>query len=242
MSVNIHFVKRSVKSYSVGSENMSHRWTSVLDDNINLRFVLFESVQQGTVVKKFRVRIDVINLFQTTFFQRERIQLRSYFGMCRTMSPEREYRPCVIQRSMIFLRTLSKHIHLIGARGSTSENAHYSSWCGLGVFKVSSKICVMKQPEPAVFCSVFHMTTLSLLTRVMHVRNQTSQASVTSSRPLRDCSCQFVHRPQNVRSADARQIKAFESTLLTILPPFPVLLTSTDNRRYKVWRLHTTVL
>ena len=51
----------------------------------------------------------------------------------------------------------------------------------------------------------------------MHVRNQTSQASVTSSRPLRDCSCQFVHRRQNVRSVDARQIKAFESTLLTIL-------------------------
>ena len=89
---------------------------------------------------------------------------------------------------------------------------------------VSSKIRVLKQPESALRCSVFHMTKLSLLTRVMHVRNQTSQASVTSSRLLRDCSCKFVHRPQNVRSVIALKINAFESTLLTILPPSPVHL------------------
>ena len=92
------------------------------------------------------------------------------------------------------------------------------------------------------------------------------QASVTSSGPFRDCSCQFVQRPQNSRSVDTRQVNAFkedwganvhtqecqvcrcatnlgvsgrfESKRLVILPPLPVPPSSTGDRRSKAWRRH----
>ena len=68
---------------------------------------------------------------------------------------------------------------------------------------------------------------LSVITRVMNVRDHTSQAFVTSYGPFCDRSCQFVYRPQNVRSTKFGSTKGisrrFESKILTILQPFPVL-------------------
>ena len=58
---------------------------------------------------------------------------------------------------------------------------------------VSGKSLVLKQSLSALFISVSHMTKLPEITRVVNVRNQTSQASVTSSSPLRDCSCWFTN-------------------------------------------------
>ena len=94
-------------------------------------------------------------------------------------------------------------IQLIGRR-STSEDAQKSSRCPLQLFKISCKIGILKQSQSAWFGSDSHMTTLPEITRVVKVRNETSSASVTGSRPLCDCSCQLVYTPQNIRSADAR--------------------------------------
>ena len=127
---------------------------------------------------------------------------------------------------------------------STSDNAQNSFCRRLGIFKISGKIGVLKHSQSALLRTVSHMTILPEFTREVDVRNQTSQASATSSKPFRDCSCQFVNRPQNIRSADARQYKGIstrlESKRLTILPRFPVPLTWTIDRRCKVWRLHST--
>ena len=64
--------------------------------------------------------------------------------------------------------------------------------------------------------------------RVVNMRNQTNEASVTSSCPCRDCSCQFVHKPQKIKTADARQNESisrrFETKRLTVLSPFPLPL------------------
>ena len=57
------------------------------------------------------------------------------------------------------------------------------------------------------------MTILPEKARVVDVSNQTSKAYVTGAGPFRDCSCHFVHLPQNIRSEDARQIKAFHADL-----------------------------
>ena len=119
-----------------------------------------------------------------------------------------------------------------------------------------------------MFSTLSHVKVLPVATRVMNARNHTGQASVTSSGPFRDCSCQFVHRPQNSRSVDTRQVNAFkedcganvhtqecqvcrcatnlgasgrfESKRLVILPPLPVPPSSTGDRRSKAWRRHTS--
>ena len=44
----------------------------------------------------------------------------------------------------------------------------------------------------------------------MNVRDQTRQASVTSSGPLCDYSCKFVHEPKKVKSTSSGQIKAYQ--------------------------------
>ena len=54
---------------------------------------------------------------------------------------------------------------------------------------------------------------LSVITRVMIVRDQTSSAFVTNSSPLCDRSCKFVHGPENVKSTNADQIQAFQDSL-----------------------------
>ena len=72
---------------------------------------------------------------------------------------------------------------------------------------------ILKQSQSALFCIDSHVTILPVTTHAIDVRNQTSQVSVTVSCPLRDCSGQVVHRPHNVKSADAHQLKAFQSDL-----------------------------
>ena len=63
------------------------------------------------------------------------------------------------------------------------------------VFKISGKVRVLQQSQSALLCGISHMTTLLKATRVVFSRNQTSQASVTSSGPFCDRSCKFVYWP-----------------------------------------------
>ena len=60
---------------------------------------------------------------------------------------------------------------------------------------------------------VTHMAILTVITRVMNVRNQTSTAFVTGSSPFCDSSCKFVHGAKNVKSTNSCHVQAFEDTL-----------------------------
>ena len=76
-----------------------------------------------------------------------------------------------------------------------SMYAQCSTRSRLWVLKVSCKIGVLKQSQPALFCSITHITILFIFTCVMDVRYQTIQSFVTSFGPFRDRSCKFVHWP-----------------------------------------------
>ena len=58
---------------------------------------------------------------------------------------------------------------------------------------------------------------LSVIMCVMNVRNQTSQAFVTSSCPFCNCSSKFVYGPKNVRSTSSCQVQAFPDYLWAYL-------------------------
>ena len=92
---------------------------------------------------------------------------------------------------------------------SASENASNSSRSRFWVFKISDKTRVLNQSQPALLCSVSHMTILFEFTRVVHVRYQSIQAFVTCFCLFRYRTSKFVHRPQNVWSTHACQIQAF---------------------------------
>ena len=96
----------------------------------------------------------------------------------------------------------------------TSKNAQCSTWCIFWILKISCKIGVLKESQSALFSSITHTTILLLVfTCMMNVGDQTSQASVTSSCPLRDRSCKFLHWPQNIRSSNTCQVQAFQNNM-----------------------------
>ena len=88
----------------------------------------------------------------------------------------------------------------------TSKNAQCSSRSGFRIFKISRKIGVLKQSQPALFCSITHITILFVFTCVMNVRYQSIQAFVTGFGPFCNRSCKFVHWPQNIRSSNSCQV------------------------------------
>ena len=74
------------------------------------------------------------------------------------------------------------------------------------VFKISVKVRVLEQSQPALLCSVSHMTIVFKFTCVMSVRDQTRHTFVTSFCPCRYRTSKFVYRPLYVRSTSACQI------------------------------------
>ena len=82
---------------------------------------------------------------------------------------------------------------------------------------VSSNIWVLKKTWSAMLSCITHMTILSTVVCVMNVWNQTSQAFVTSSCPLRACSSKLVYRPKNVKSTNSCQVQAFQDNLRTYI-------------------------
>ena len=65
------------------------------------------------------------------------------------------------------------------------------------------------RPQSTMLSRVTHTAILSVFIYVMNVGNQTSEASVTSSCPFCDRSCNFVDRPENVKSSNSCQIQTF---------------------------------
>ena len=110
-------------------------------------------------------------------------------------------------------RTLFLTHPTYGNECSTSEDTQNSPRSRCRIFKVPSKVSVLDQSQSTMLCRITHMALLSVITRVMNVRDHTSQAFVTSSGPFCDRSCQFVYRPKNVRSTNSGQISAFHDDL-----------------------------
>ena len=85
-----------------------------------------------------------------------------------------------------------------------------------------------------------HMTILPVITHVVNVRNQASQASVTRSCPFCECTCHFEYRPQNVGSTNAYQLESFQDNLkANFFYNSPTVSNSSfciDGRRVMVWR------
>ena len=110
---------------------------------------------------------------------------------------------------------------------SDFQKTQCSSRSGFWVLKISRKIGVLKQSQPALFASITQITILFVFTCVIDVRYQTILAFVTSFGPFRNRSCKFVHWPENIRSSNACQVQAFseqfERIFLTILLHFSIL-------------------
>ena len=77
----------------------------------------------------------------------------------------------------------------------TSKNAKCSSRSGCWLLKISRKIGVLRQSQPALFCSITHIAILFAFTCVMNVRYQSIQAFDTGFGPFCNWSCKFVHWP-----------------------------------------------
>ena len=107
-------------------------------------------------------------------------------------------------------RTKLRRLHVWGKyRHCIIQDAQNSPWSRFCVFQISCRVRVLKQSQSALLCSGSHMTLLPVFTRVLKIWNQTSQAFVTSSDPLGDCSCTFVCWTQNVWSSNACKRQAF---------------------------------
>ena len=81
---------------------------------------------------------------------------------------------------------------------------------------LTSNLQVNQSLETILICIVvlcFPRDNIVKFTCVVNVTNQTSQAFVTSSGPFGDCSCEFVHRPYNIRSPNTSQIQTFQNNL-----------------------------
>ena len=86
------------------------------------------------------------------------------------------------------------HIQLIGTN-VCSQNAECSARSRFWILKISSKIGVLKQSQPALFCSITHIAILCVFTCVMNVWNQSIQAFVTGCGPFHNWSCKPNHWP-----------------------------------------------
>ena len=82
-----------------------------------------------------------------------------------------------------------------GNKCMTSTNAQCSSRSGFRIFKISRKIWVWKQSQSSLFCSITHMTILSVFTCMMNMWNQSIQAFVTSFGPFCYGSCELFYWP-----------------------------------------------
>ena len=86
------------------------------------------------------------------------------------------------------------HIQLIGTNAWLPTTHNVPPEVDFWFVKISRKIGVLKQSEPALFCSVSHMTTLFVITWLMNVRDQTIQSFVTSFGQLRNRPCKLIQR------------------------------------------------
>ena len=125
---------------------------------------------------------------------------------------EREYRPCVgLHVELCETEVCFLDVNLVGTNVwlPKIEFLRGRFW----FFKIHSKIGILEQSQSAMLCSISHMTILPEITRAVNIRNQTSQASVTSSFHFCNCLFQFAYQPQNVGSTNACQLQTFQDDL-----------------------------
>ena len=101
------------------------------------------------------------------------------------------------------------HVHEIGTKGLGSENAQYSTRCGLGVCQVSSEFCVLEQAYFAVTCMISSTTVLSVVSNMVNIADWSCESHMACSVPFRHKCCQIIHGLENVQSANANHVQAF---------------------------------
>ena len=215
---------------------MSHRKTSVLDDDLIHSFVIFKDVQVRLALRNICVCGHAIHLWHSINIQ---VPLLVWFGLglsrtfaCCFMGPHPINQEPVFSQTSIqrydfwFCRTVGYwRLFLANPakkdKCSTPKDTQDYSRRWYWILKVASKVWFLEETQSTMLCTVTHMTILFEFTFVMNVWNQTSYTFVTSSCPFGDWSSYFVRWPKNVWSTTSSQIQAFlrqfVSILLTIL-------------------------
>ena len=116
------------------------------------------------------------------------------------------------------------HIQLVGRNVRLPNMNTIPPEVDFEIFKVSSKVSL--GPIPIDNAAPYYPHGNIVCGHLCdECRNQTSQAFVTGSCPIRDHSCQFVYEPKNVKTTNSCQIQAFQDILRAyfgkILQPFP---------------------
>ena len=115
------------------------------------------------------------------------------------------------------------------------------------VLKISSKIGVLKQSQPALFGSITHITILFVFTCVMDVRYQSIQSLVTSFGPWRECgnwlwrfslkmSCSIFLMHKLWITKKMRYSLRYLIIGEKIFPWFNISPSPPPNRNYSWWR------
>ena len=125
---------------------------------------------------------------------------------------------CILRNNLRFNRTVwNWNLFLAhptcGNECSTPESTQNFTRKRFWIFKTPSKVWVLEQSQSTMLRRITHIAISSVITRVVNVRNQTSQAFPTCSCPLCHCSCRFVYRPSNVKSTNACQLQAIQDDL-----------------------------
>ena len=125
----------------------------------------------------------------------------------------------------------SKHTQLRNERSTSEVTCTFLPRSMLGLRGPTQSLSLGTIPS-TMLRRITHMAMLSVITRVMNVGYQTSQAFVAGSSPFCDCSCKFVHGPKNVRSTNLGQIQAFQHNLRAHLDNSP---TVSNPSLLKLW-------
>ena len=186
------------------NEHVSHPRTPVIDKYLDYYFIAFMQKSKSTEARKFLVRKNEINIFQSritkelgSFFvyaldrfsdcssRRKSLRVLCYFNSeCNTSLTNQETESgCTIQAKMIHLAktqncTQSRfRVFKVPVRSESWNNSNRRCWSAF----------------PWQY----------FITRLANVRNQTGQAFVN---PFCDCTAKFVHEPKNIRSTNFRHM------------------------------------
>ena len=213
LGVQVNSVEQPVKSYSVGSGNMSHCRASSFYDNLDHCFVVFKDVQHGFLTRRIRVWGNKINIIQIIIFPGiffrvgdvDRFPCTCLFWFVfpwRTVqsdltSPARVYRPSWNLHPRKWLRNWSLFLtHPADWNERVASKMHnVPPEVDLESSRSPAKSESWNSPNLHCFAVCPTWQDCFLFTCMMNARNQWIQAFVTSFGPFCDRSCKFVHWP-----------------------------------------------
>ena len=236
---------------------MSHCGTSSFYNHLGHCFVVFKHIQQSFLMRKSDVWGNKVNIIQNMDHSSRLVAHvilvtannkfpRFYHGSelfpkTKTIRSHKSRAGIPSNLNPASKRMISDSVELCETQVCflniqlIRTNVQCSTWSGFRVLKISCKIGVLTQSQPALFCSITHVTILFVFTCMMNIRYQAIQALVTGSGPFRNRSCKFVHWPQNIKVfqyvPSTSISENFESILLTILLQISILPLWNDGHR-----------